>query len=129
MLPAEALCSRRMLDRLAIALLLVATGCSKNTDPGAPAEPEATPGEAEGDSPGQSPPQEPAPSDGATELTAKDCEAKGGTVVGDIGDGAIHRPDYRCSGSDQPPLGTIVPEPGGPIATEGAVCCPGSEAP
>ena len=55
-------------------------------------------------------------------LTAPDCEAQGGKVVGDIGDGAIHRPDYTCE-SGSPPIGTIVPDPAGPAAVEGAVCC------
>jgi hypothetical protein len=57
-------------------------------------------------------------------LTAAACEAKGGTVVGDIGDGAIHKPDYRCPGTNAEPLGAIVAEPGAPQAVEGAVCCP-----
>jgi hypothetical protein len=57
------------------------------------------------------------------QLTAEACEAEGGTVVGDIGDGAIHRPDYRCSESGEAPIGSIVAEAGGPIAIEGAVCC------
>lgn len=64
--------------------------------------------------------------DGATDdepLTRAVCEKKGGAVVGDIGDGAIHKPDYRCP-SGQPPLGSIVPAPGEPIASEGEVCCP-----
>lgn len=56
-------------------------------------------------------------------LTASRCEAAGGTVVGDIGNGAIHRPDYRCP-SGQPPLGSVVAEPGKPGAIEGSVCCP-----
>jgi hypothetical protein len=56
-------------------------------------------------------------------LTAAACEAQGGTVVGDIGDGAVHRPDYRCPGSGAPPIGAIANEPGGPVAIEGAVCC------
>lgn len=56
------------------------------------------------------------------QLTASACESEGGQVVGDIGDGAIHRPDYRCE-SGAAPLGTIVAEPGAAIAVEGAVCC------
>ena len=56
-------------------------------------------------------------------ITAEACEAQGGTVIGDIGDGAIHRPDYRCPDSDEAPIGSIVPEGDGPIAVEGAVCC------
>jgi hypothetical protein len=57
------------------------------------------------------------------QLTAEACEAEGGTVVGDIGDGAIHRPDYRCPESGEAPIGTIVDDAGGPIGIEGAVCC------
>jgi hypothetical protein len=56
-------------------------------------------------------------------LTQEQCEAQGGSVVGDIGDGATQRPDYLCQGG-RPPLGTIAPPAGGPIAVEGAVCCP-----
>lgn len=56
-------------------------------------------------------------------LTRAECEAKGGSIVGDIGNGAIHRPDYTCA-SGQPPLGSIRPAEGEPIATEGEVCCP-----
>ena len=56
-------------------------------------------------------------------LTAAACEAAGGQVVGDIGDGAIHRSDYRCPDSGEAPLGTIVADPSGPVAVEGAVCC------
>jgi hypothetical protein len=56
-------------------------------------------------------------------LTQEQCEAQGGSVVGDIGDGATHRPDYVCP-SGMPPLGNVAPPTGGPIAVEGAVCCP-----
>ncbi len=56
-------------------------------------------------------------------ITAAACEEQGGTVVGDIGDGAIHRPDYQCPGSGAAPLGTIAAEAGGPIGVEGSVCC------
>jgi hypothetical protein len=55
-------------------------------------------------------------------VTSTECEAQGGTVVGDIGDGAIHRPDYRCA-NGQLPLGAITAEQGEPVAVEGAVCC------
>lgn len=67
----------------------------------------------------------PAPAHGsaATPLTAAECAAAGGQVVGDIGDGAIHRPEYRCPNSGQPPLGAVAPEEGQPMAIEGAVCC------
>jgi len=56
-------------------------------------------------------------------LTADACEASGGSVVGDIGDGAIHRPEYRCSNGAKP-SGSIRAAAGGPIAIEGSVCCP-----
>ena len=56
-------------------------------------------------------------------LAQEECEAQGGSVVGDIGDGATQRPDYVCP-SGKPPLGNIAPPAGGPVAIEGAVCCP-----
>lgn len=56
-------------------------------------------------------------------LTQAQCEAQAGYVLGDIGDGATHRPDYLCP-SGKPPLGDIAPPAGGPIAIEGSVCCP-----
>jgi hypothetical protein len=56
-------------------------------------------------------------------LAQDQCEAQGGSAVGDIGDGATHRPDYVCP-SGKPPLGDIAPPPGGPISVEGSVCCP-----
>lgn len=57
------------------------------------------------------------------QLTAEECEAQGGTVVGDIGDGAVHRPDYTCPGGAAP-TGNIMAAEGEPMAVEGAVCCP-----
>jgi hypothetical protein len=77
----------------------------------------------------QQPPQSPptgAPVKATPEqktLTQEQCEAQAGRVVGDIGDGAIHRPDYVCP-SGKPPLGHITPPAGGPIPVEGSVCCP-----
>lgn len=71
-------------------------------------------------------PPEPAPPSGASDrpsLTAAECQAQGGTVVGDIGDGAIHRPDYVCE-SGKPPIASIKSAEGEPIAVEGSVCCP-----
>ncbi len=56
-------------------------------------------------------------------LTSAECEEQGGTIVGDIGDGAIHRPDYMCPESGKPPIGTITADPGAPTAVEGSVCC------
>lgn len=70
----------------------------------------------------QPPPQEPSTPERKA-LTQEQCEAQAGQVVGDIGDGATHRPDYLCP-SGKPPLGDIVSPAGGPIAIEGSVCCP-----
>ncbi|MEO0997279.1 MAG: hypothetical protein AAFX58_07150 [Pseudomonadota bacterium] len=60
-------------------------------------------------------------------LTPAQCNEQGGRIVGDIGDGRIHRPDYRCDSGD-PPLGVIRYDGSGPRPIEGAVCC-GSESP
>jgi hypothetical protein len=90
--------------------LLLMTGCANKT--GDTTKPPPT-----------SDSQPPAPTSERPALTTAECEAKGGTVVGDIGDGAIHRPDYTCA-SGQPPIGSITPAEGGPIAIEGSVCCP-----
>ena len=62
------------------------------------------------------------------ELTRQECRDRGGVVVGDIGNGAIHRDDYTCESSGEPPIGAIVPAAGAagePIAIEGEVCCGG----
>ncbi len=73
-------------------------------------------------------PRQPAPSPAEqapqrAELTAEACQSSGGSVVGDIGDGATQRADYRCpSGAE--PSGNIRPAEGGPVAVEGSVCCP-----
>jgi hypothetical protein len=72
----------------------------------------------------QPPAVEQAPAGGARpQLTPDACQAQGGKVVGDIGDGAVHRPEYRCPDSGAPPIGTIAAEPGAPVAIEGSVCC------
>jgi hypothetical protein len=57
------------------------------------------------------------------ELSAEQCEAQGGTVVGDIGDGATQRAEYSCP-SGVAPKGNIAAPPDGPVSIEGAVCCP-----
>jgi len=75
-----------------------------------------------GSKPTPTPTPEPAPAT-ASSLTAPQCTEQGGQVVGDIGDGAIHRADYRCPQSGAPPIGHIAAEPGQPTAIEGAVCC------
>lgn len=93
----------------ASALVLVvafASACGGSQSGPAPAPPPAAPAE-----------------DAGASLTAAQCKQAGGEVVGDIGDGAIHRPDYRCPRSGEPPLGAIAPEPGQPMPVEGAVCC------
>src|SRR5690242_15352611 len=72
---------------------------------GAPSEPVAQPG--------------PATSGARPSMTAQDCEAAGGTVVGDIGDGAIHRPEYVCA-SGVAPTGSISAPEGAPMAVEGS---------
>jgi len=75
------------------------------------------------------PPQNPPASDppaGEHErkaLTQEECETQGGSVMGDIGDGATQRPDYVCP-SGKPPIGNIAPPAGGPTPVEGSVCCP-----
>ncbi|MGH9884126.1 MAG: hypothetical protein ACREBE_01265 [bacterium] len=73
----------------------------------------------------QSPPPESPISDPLerTVLSEQACKAQGGSVVGDIGDGATHRSDYVCA-SGAAPLGDIAPPEDGPIPVEGAVCCP-----
>jgi hypothetical protein len=99
---------------LLAALALFTSGCAKTgTDAPAPAP--------TGDATAGTPPAD-APADRPA-LTDAECQAKGGTVVGDIGDGAIHKPDYKCEGG-QPPLGSIRAEGDAPVAVEGSVCCP-----
>ena len=93
-----------------IAILLVG-GCAKKQPAPEPPPPSEDPGVVDD---GTRPP---------IGMSAFECTAKGGTVVGDIGDGAIHRPDYLCPDSGKPPLGPIEPQPGEPVAVEGAVCC------
>ncbi|HLT38743.1 MAG TPA: hypothetical protein VK034_20795 [Enhygromyxa sp.] len=102
---------------VALALALLAA-CSKSPDN----PPVSSPDPVSDDKPDV----EPDVDNGGVErpgLTAQECEAQGGTVVGDIGDGAIHRPDYRCPDSGEAPIGTIVADPEGPVAIEGSVCC------
>lgn len=101
---------------LLAALALFTVGCAKTgTDGPAPAPTGEAPADASAGSP-DAPAERPA-------LTDAECQAKGGTVVGDIGDGAIHKPDYKCEGG-QPPLGSIRAEGDAPVAIEGSVCCP-----
>lgn len=55
-------------------------------------------------------------------LTRAECISRGGSVIGDIGDGSTQRPDYRCE-SGVSPIGAITFLEGEPIAIEGEVCC------
>lgn len=102
--------------RAAVMGLLLTTGCNKNgvdsneSTPPPSSTPSSTP---------------PSPTTDRPAMTNAECESKGGRVVGDIGDGAIHRPDYTCE-SGKPPLGSIRAVEGEPIPIEGAVCCPTS---
>ena len=99
------------LRKLAFAIALFVAGCGPSQAPQNPPTGDSTSGDPSTGTPA-----------GAA-LSKEECEAKGGAVVGDIGDGAIHRPDYVCA-SGKPPLGSIAQPPGGPVAIEGAVCCP-----
>jgi hypothetical protein len=94
-------------------LTLLGCGGSQSPPEAAPAaQPTANP-----------PPPSPENAPARPELTAEECEQKGGTVVGDIGDGAIHRADYRCPGGAAPVANIRAPGEG-PIGVEGSVCCP-----
>jgi hypothetical protein len=87
------------------------------------AKPPSTPPTTSSDPTGEEKPVAEGGSDERPQLTAAACEAEGGAVVGDIGDGAIHQPDYRCPDSGEAPIGSIVAEDEDPIAIEGSVCC------
>lgn len=107
---------------------LAAVGCSRGSEepgqePGSGGSAEEGPGSQP--QPGLDPGIDPGLGGSAerVELSVSECADANGTVVGDIGDGAIHRPGYLCA-SGHPPLGRIRPEPGGPIGVEGSVCCP-----
>lgn len=107
------LLSRVLVGSFTCGLLLIGCGSSQ-TRPAESAPPaETEPGEEEL----TSAPERPS-------ITAEACESSGGTVVGDIGDGAIHKPDYLCP-SGAKPSGNISAPEGGPVAVEGSVCCPG----
>lgn len=66
---------------------------------------------------------EPRPAAARAKMTAEECRAAGGRVIGDIGDGRIHRPGYLCPETGEAPIGTVVPDRSQPIAIEGSVCC------
>ena len=58
----------------------------------------------------------------STQMTSQECSQAGGVVVGDIGDGRIHRSDFLCKNGDVP-LGSIVASQGESTSVEGSVCC------
>ena len=89
---------------LPLALTLTASACSP-TSPSPSTPPDGQPPATATPTPtGETPP---APSGAArASLTAEECQSRGGTVVGDIGNGAIHRPDYTCP-SGAAPLGNL----------------------
>jgi len=96
---------------------LAACGGSPNAGPTTTApDPGPQPGTAAGPSAPDGPVDAPPPQAERPAMSAEDCTAKGGKVVGDIGDGAIHRPDYRCP-SGSAPMGRIA------LGVEGSVCC------
>jgi hypothetical protein len=97
----------RILTLALSALLFTACGSKSSSAPAA-------------ETPATSP--DPAAPAARPSVSAADCEAQGGEVVGDIGDGAIHRPDYVCP-AGEPPIGSISSEPGAAVAVEGSVCC------
>ena len=55
-------------------------------------------------------------------LTRAECLTNGGSVIGDIGDGATQRPEFRCA-SGLSPIAAIAFLEGEPVANEGEVCC------
>jgi len=61
--------------------------------------------------------------DAKESFTRQECVDQGGSVVGDIGDGAIYQENYRCESNGAPPVANIVPAEGEPVAIEGEVCC------
>lgn len=105
----------KIVTRGLLAFVLSCAACG-----GGGEEQAAEPSEVEHDEAGGDVAQDELPAPAVSEretLTPEDCEARGGEVVGDIGDGAIHQPDYVCP-SGQPPMGDI------PLGVEGSVCCP-----
>ncbi|OEU14232.1 hypothetical protein FRACYDRAFT_269552 [Fragilariopsis cylindrus CCMP1102] len=62
-----------------------------------------------------------------TTISRQECKDKGGVVVGDIGDGAIHRSGYLCPTNGEAPSDRVFELDGGPIAIEGEVCCGGAD--
>lgn len=101
------------MKRVSFALLFL-VACKPATTPPSEA-PADQPGTSEGLPVGNSGPEQ--------TLTASECELAGGAVVGDIGNGAIFKPDYVCDSNGEAPTARIAADGDGPIATEGSVCC------
>ena len=104
--------------------LFFATACGNgasgdDTTP-APASANNAPGDEGPESPEtaptEPPPGFPPPPAERRAMTAEECAAEGGHLVGDIGDGRTHRADYRCE-NGRAPLGRVA------LGTEGSVCC------
>lgn len=55
-------------------------------------------------------------------MTRAECTTNGGVIIGDIGDGATQKEDYRCE-SGKPPVANITYLEGEPVAADGEVCC------
>lgn len=55
-------------------------------------------------------------------VTVAECQSQIGSIIGDIGHGAINQPEYRCE-SGQPPIGYVIYPEDGPWPIEGSVCC------
>ena len=115
---------RWLLPQLGLVVLFIGACSSKaGDDPASGSVPPAQTPDDDGPAPGpDAEPAEPAEPTEAESLTNAECTAKGGQVVGDIGDGAIHKPDYRCE-NGEPPMAKIMPGPDEPIAAEGSDCC------
>jgi hypothetical protein len=56
------------------------------------------------------------------EFTRQECLDNNGTIVGDIGNGAIFQEDYLCESNGLPPIANILQD-NAPFAIEGEVCC------
>jgi hypothetical protein len=98
------------------------TGNSDPDDAGPGSDEIADGGQGE---PGDDGPSGDAQAEPPSSLTIAECEAAGGMVVGDPGDGRVHRADYICASTGDPPIATIRAADGEPIFIEGAVCCGG----
>ena len=57
------------------------------------------------------------------QVTGEECLSSGGSVVGDIGNGAIFREDYVCESNGLPPTARIDQSGEDVIMTDGGVCC------